>query len=476
MHNTKLIALLDKLDASERRWFKKWLHSPYHNASPTLSKFYDYLEGRKTFSEKTLKREHAFSHLFGDAPYDDLKMRRLMSEFLRVLETFLAYEARREQPAKRALSLARLYRSRQMPREANAWVEEATQCLEKQAERDAHFYLDSYLVQEEKLRQTNAREAVLNLQEMTDELCTFFAAEMLRNACTVVSHQAIFRADYKVPYIEAVLADCASGRYDHAPVIRLYFLCYQCLTQPDRTEDFQALKAMLPDAGRWLPMEELRSMTMATINYCIRRLNTDAPSFMRDVFEIYQTGLEQGVFLENGELSRFTYKNIVSAALALGETTWTEQFIHRYTPLLPPAHRNDYERFCTAKLCYRLRDYAAAQTLLHSVAFDDVFLDLNARVLLLKMYFENGEWRLLRGFLTAFERFVGRKKMLAYHAPNYLNIIHLTNRLMQIRSGQRIASLEDLTTLAEQIRTAKPLTERAWLEEMLESCQSEMAN
>lgn len=466
MYNSKLITLLSQLDAGERRRFRKWLRSPVHNANAILSKFYDFLDSRKVFSEITLQRERVFSYLYGNTTYDDLQIRRLMSEFLQTLEAFLVYENRREPPALAALSRARLYRRRQMPREAGIWVEEAFRQLKARPERDAHFFLDAYFIQEERLRQTSTRDAALNVQEMTDELCSFFAAEMLRNACTAASHQAIYRADYKMPYIEAILADYETGRYDGIPLIRLYYLCYQCLTQPEKAEAFYALKDMLPIAGRWLPLDELRNVTVVAINYCIRRLNTDAPVFMRDVFEIYQTGLEQGVFLEHGVLSHFTYKNIVSAALTLNETAWAETFIRQYAPLLPKVYRADYEKFCMAKLRYRQHDFASAQTLLHGVTFDDVLLDLAARVLLMKIYFENGEWRLLRGFLTAFERFVNRKKTLAYHAPNYLNIIHLTNRLVQYCSGQRIVTAEDLEALKTQIRSTQPLTERDWLEEM----------
>ena len=64
-------------------------------------------------------------------------------------------------------------------------------------------------------------------------------------------------------------------------------------------------------------------------------------------------------------------------------------------------------------------------------------MELDARLLLLKVYIEIAEWRLLRGFLTTFERYVRRKKKLAYHAPLYLNIIHFAQRILLLRSGKR---------------------------------------
>lgn len=473
MFNSKMIALLEKLDPGERRRFRKWLLSPYHNASPLLSKFYDYIDERKGFTERTLKKERAFAFLFGDLPFDDLAMRRLMSEFLHTLEDFLAHEERRESPALKALMRARLYRRRQLPQAAGRHIEDAMQHIREKPEHDPHFFLDAYYVQEERLRQANSRDAALNLQEMNDHLSAFFAAEMLRNACTAASHRAIYRVDYQIPYLDAILDNCVAGTYDHMPVIRLYYLCYQCLTRTDAADAFQALKHMLPRADGWLPPEELRNLTMVAINYCIRRVNTDAPSFMREVFDLYRTGLSQRIFMENGEMSKFTYKNIVSAALTLGETAWTEDFITRNAALLPAAYREDYERFCLAKLRYAQNDHAASLALLHNLSFDDVLLELGARVLLLKIYFENREWRLLHNFLTTFERFVGRKKMLAYHAPNYLNIIQLTRRMMQLRNGQKPATPGEKSALLARIQSTRPLTEREWMEGMMARIQTE---
>ncbi|MFN0036606.1 MAG: hypothetical protein ACKVUS_16190 [Saprospiraceae bacterium] len=413
-----------------------------------------------------MQRSKAFAAIFEKQPYDDLKMRRTMSEFLGVLEDFLTHETWLETPSEQWLSLAKTYRQRQLPSDATAYLNKAESILNAQPLRDARYFLDHYRLQEERLAQNPARDSALNLQEMADELARFFVAELLRNACSAASHSAIYRADYQLPYLEVVLADCAAGRYDGVPLIRLYFHSYRCLSELTASEHFFAYKNLLPDAAHWLSKTDLRDVLLFGINYCIRRLNTDAPDFLRDVFDLYKLGLEQETFLDNGLLSRFSYKNIATAALKLGETAWVEQFLETYTPLLAPEFREHYERFCRAKLCYQKREYGQVQTLLHDLFFDDVLLELNARLLLLKIYFETSEWRLLEGFLTSFERFVGRKKTLAYHAPNYRNIIQFTSKLMLWKSGKRTFSVEELDNLRQQIGAAKPLTEREWLLEM----------
>lgn len=463
MEKSKLIQLFQSLSPAERRRFKKWLQSPAHNPNNTITEFYQYLDQRSTLTGRTLRRERIFEALFPGKPYDDLIIRRLMSEFLDVLEDFLAYETWQRRPVARLLDLARLYRDRRQSHEALGALRAARARLDEQGARDAEYHLELYRIQEEQFRQAAARDTALNLQEMNDALAHFFVAEMLRNACAAASHQAIYRANYTIPYLEHVLTDCAAGRYDAIPVITLYYHTFRCLTEPGGVQHFYALKTRLPAAADWLQPHEWRGVLLQAINYGIRRLNTDEPAFLREVFDLYQLGLDKAVFLENGVLSRFTYKNIVSAAVKLGEIPWAETFIRGYAVLLPAAHRASYERFCMAKVRYEQGRYAEAQDLLHDLASDDVFLDLDARVLLLKIYAAQGAWRLLEAFLRTFERFVSRKKMLAYHAPNYLNIIHFSQKLLPFLSGARPADGKEMQALREQITRAQPLTEREWL-------------
>lgn len=391
-----------------------------------------------------------------------------MSEFLDVLEAFLRYESWQENPYEQWLDAAKMYRERQLSTEAGAMLQKAEAQLSEQPLRDAQYFLSDYRLQEERLAQNPARDAALNLQELADSLARFFAAELLRNACSAASHSAIYRTDYQLPYLDAVLADCAAGKYDSVPVILLYYYSYRCLTQPGTSEHFFKYKSLLTSVEDSLSSSEMRDALLFGINYCIRRLNTDAPEFMREVLELYKFGLAAETFIENGHLSRFSYKNIVAAALKVEETEWVATFIDQYSPLLAPEFRLPYERFCRAKLCYQQGDLNEARNLLHDLAFDDVFMELNVRVSLMKIYFESGQWRLLEGFLTSFERFVSRKKMLAYHAPNYRNIIQFTLKLMHWKSGKKSLPPEEKQQLRHQMESTRPLTEREWLMERLE--------
>jgi hypothetical protein len=474
MINSKSIALFFTLNAAERRRFKKWLASPIHNSNHLLSKFYDFLETRSEWTALTLRRERAYTYLFGESAFEDVKLRRILSDFYTQLEQFIVYENTQNEGIKNAITLSKQLRARQLPIAAKDNIHAAQASILSQKEKDAQFHLNAYWIQEEQLTQNPSRDVVLNLQEVTNELTYFFVAEMLRNACIAFSHKAIFKTDYNLPYLENILSDCAAGKYDHIQVIRLYHHIARCLSEPKAEKDFEALKALLPTLSAWLHPTEVRNVFLHCINYGIRRLNQEGPSFIPEVFILYKMGLKEGIFIEHQLISRFTYKNIVAAALALGEYEWTTAFIRDFSTFLDPLYRKSYESFCTAKLLYLTEHKEEAQSILIHLDSDDIFLSLDTRVLLLKIYFDMAAWRLLNGFLNSFEHFVKRKKQLSYHAPNYLNIIHFTGRLAQHYDGKKVLTLEELAHLETQILASKPLTEREWLLQQLHAVQTKL--
>lgn len=114
----------------------------------------------------------------------------------------------------------------------------------------------------------------------------------------------------------------------------------------------------------------------------------DAKAYQLKVFEWYKWGLEQGALLYHKKLSRFTYLNITSAGLKLKEFDWVAQFIKNYANYLPTAYKANYVHYTTAKLYFNKKKYYEAQQLLQQIEYDDIFLNLDAKTMLLEIYYE----------------------------------------------------------------------------------------
>lgn len=83
--------------------------------------------------------------------------------------------------------------------------------------------------------------------------------------------------------------------------------------------------------------------------------------------------------------------------------------------------------------------------------------------MLLKMYFENGEFDALDSLLDIFRTMVNRKRMLGYHKSHYLGIIRFTKKLMELRPGDQAGAEE----LRHKILAVERLPEKNWLMQQL---------
>lgn len=291
-----------------------------------------------------------------------------------------------------------------------------------------------------------------------------FIAGKLRQGCMAHIYKTISKADYHLDLLGEVLTLVEQKQLQTLPAVGLYYLAYRALTETHSQSWYMQLREAMRVHAQQFPKEEMRDIYTLAVNYCIRQNNThqraETPEFyLRQLFGLYQQGLENGVFLEDGVLSRFTYKNIAHAGLGVNAFDWVENFLNQYKDKLPPKHRESAYCFNLASLHFRRFNYGAVLPLLTQMEFDDVLHQLDARRMLLRSYYELGEFAALDSLLDSFEIFLRRRRDVGYLRENYLQLIRLTKKRLQISAGD----LEARARLRAEVLNVKVLAERAWL-------------
>ena len=115
--------------------------------------------------------------------------------------------------------------------------------------------------------------------------------------------------------------------------------------------------------------------------------------------------------------------------------------------------------FNMANIFYAKKQYQEALDALRYVESDDHLSNLFAKTLMLKIYFETKEERLLDSHLDAMQVYLTRKKIIGYHKTNYSNIVRYTRKLMRLNPYDHLAK----SKLADNIRNEKLLPDRDWL-------------
>ena len=462
MENSALIRLIKSLSKKEVREMHQFLTSPFFNKREEVISLFTYLStlilnGKAVPSKATVFKAVSKNSL----PFDDQRLRLWMSYLLKSIEQYLVHTALFEDKVEVKLKSAEVYRQRNLINAQSRQIRELTAAIELIPNRNAAYFEHQFQIQLEQYRLTSANRRMdkLNLQKMSDSLDVAFFIKKLRQSCLAFAHQSVYKTNYEFGLLEEILVYIKAKGLLNIPAIAVYYYSYKIISDPAKTNNFFTLKKLLNEHNDLFPPDELGDLYLMAINFCIKRYNAGAKDFLKEELELYQYGLNQGLFLINNELSRYTYRNIVTVGVVLESFEWVAQFIEAYKNLLPREHRISTYSYCSALLAYSKKNYKEALQLLQNADYKDVLLNLSAKTVLLKIFYELKEFDLLSAHLDAMRIFIRRKKIIAYHQENYINLIRFTRKIVEHNPYDKSAKIK----LAGDIKNTKVVAEKGWL-------------
>ncbi len=461
MVDSRLYQLFDSFSKKEIRELKKFVHSPFFNQRDHVSHLFDYLVECKFERKQIPTSEQAFGVLFPKTTYDDHKLRLSMSLLNKTLEKYLVWQQVEMHHTDTQIMLARAFRQHNLPRHFLKTVSD----LKKQQGTNQHqnadyyqnqyeLYLEEYLFQSEQKRMED-----LKLEKVQENLDTAYITSKLRQSCFLVSHQTIYNKTYDFGMLPQMLAYIEERNLLDIPAISVYYYCYRTLTDPGNYALFEQFKALIFKYQDRFPKGETRDLFLLAANYCIRLMNQGERRFAQEGLSIYKEGLKNEVLLLNGVLSPFTYRNILAKAIVSKEFDWAENFIHDYRDYLAEKYRESTYSFNLAWLEYERKNYDKALQLLHKANFTDLLLNLSAKTIAMKIYYELDAFDLLYSHLEAMKKFITRQEIIAYHRKNYLNTIKFTKKLLDLPVSDRSVRAK----LKQEIELETSLAEKNWL-------------
>ena len=463
MPNDFLLQLIRALTPKDLPRLRKFLQSPYFNRRADVLVLYDYLLECRPADFAGFDKNVAWARLFPGEGYDNLRLNHVFTYLTRLVERFFTLEEIQVDEPLLRLRHCRALRRRGVAQQFERDLGQLERDHRDSPHRNAAYYLYEYELTGERFawEALRSRGAHALAPAAGAALSNFFMLEHLRWACTVQSAKAISAAGehYSLPLSEAVLEASAGIAETEMPALALLRLSLLTLRDNDDEQQFRRLQTLLPEYVHLLPPPEARDVFMAAINFAIRRHNRGETVYTRAALDLYRTALGRGVLADEGRLPKYTFINIFNLAQLAGDTAWAQAFIDDHNQLLPEADRANIYQYCLAGLHFRKGDYTRVLELLRAVEFTEAFIDLDVRKMLLRSYFELGEWQALDSLLDSFRTYVRRQKDLGYHREGYLALIRFTKKLMQAKSQAPVRR----ATLAARIRAAKFVTEREWL-------------
>jgi len=454
------ILLLRSLPKESLRALDKFVRSPYLVTHPGVIHLFEYLRDH-LYDDAALKKEAVQRTVVPEG--DDPKRLYHLTNYLQeAIENFLALELWKQQPRHRNQQVAEACRRFGLDADTAAgMLRYARRRLEADPYRGSDYYRTEHALHLEayhaSLQQGRAKS--YNLQELSDSQDLAFLCEKLRTGCMLLSHQAVASTDYQPGLLAPVLDFLRDHPYLAIPAVAVYYYGYYAqLGGANSDQHFHQLKSLLDAHAATFSTAEVHDLYLMAINFCIRHINQSEDAWYRELFELYQSGLQHGALLEDGLLSRWTYTNITATALRRGEFEWVYRFLHDYVPSLAEGHREGTFHYNMARYCYDTGQLRQAMQHLLRMEYDDVLQNLRAKVMLCKIYYELEEHNALENQLDSIQIYLRRKKVLGYHRDNFLRIVRYFRRLVALN----FADTAVLERFRNDLAAESAATEQEW--------------
>ena len=466
MLQTKFHDYTSKMTVYELNRFAKYINSPLFNEDERLQTFTTaILPFVKANTLAAANEKEIWKQVFGNAKYNQPKFIRLLSDTVKKIEHFLVIDRFQQQKSLQSAWQLEIMNERKLDKHVPELMTLALRKHGQQPQRDADFYYNGFLLQQQQnmfLENKEQRSAEKNLEEVIRSLDTYYLVQKLKYCAAMLHYKNFLTVEGEVPLINEILKYLESGQFETVPAIEIYRHIILSYTDKDGAPHFAKLKELIVAHQALFTLAEVQNMYVFAMNYCIRQINDGKSEYLKEILFLYKQALENDVLLNDGQLSQWDYKNIVTTALRVKDFKWAEKFMNEYKAKLPKEDRNNAYTFNLARYYFFVKKYDRVLQLLQEVKYNDIFYQLDSKITLLKTYFELGEWQPLYSLKDSFRILLRRKRLITpQQKANYNNLLKFSIRLYKIDVKDKVK----LRTLKHEITLATNVADKSWLME-----------
>ena len=472
--SNKLLSLLATFSKHDLNSFKKFINSPFHNEQTELVQLFDIIDIYFRASDKEkkanpLEKHRVWKAIFDKKPYQDVRLRRLCSDLIKLIYSFLAYTNFQKQDFSEQLNLLNALNKPSLKKHFDSTLSQIQQAVEKKQLRNAIYHLSSYNTHYKLFNSTKdsrAKIALFDSLETADyHLESYYIIKKLENYCDYLSYKSVISINTEIVLPPDFLNYVENSIFIKEPAIKAYFLVANMLLTPEEEVFFFHLKEHLEKNTSRFTLQELDIFYINLKNYCIAKSNKGETAYFSRLFEIFQTLLKEKIILKDGTISSQNYKNIVTVGLLVKEYEWVENFIPKYKNYLPKEHRENALTYNLAKVYFSQKKYNQVIEQLREVEYKSHVYALGGKLILLKTYYELSEFIALDSLIDSFRIYIRRNKIISKEVKQqYLNLLRFVKKISRAIPGDKKA----LEKIRLQIDKCKALAGKKWILEKVE--------
>ena len=464
MKNSKLVRLLSRLSASEIDGFGAYLRGVHAGEDTPLS-FFEYLYSfYPDFEGEGLEKESIAQELGLRTAQSGKRISNLASQVYGWLIDYLAWQKFHSEENKfeyyrMAMEAAREKKLEKefhhLAGKASEWLDASPASIWLPAQYMRLAHAQYYYTPTKRWK-----AAMQYLDEATTHLHRFFHTSNLKYFCEMKNRTiALQEDDSRLKKFQSAGAEDFEAGFVLA---RLYSLCAELLTK-DNDENYENFYNAFMSNDKPLGKEDEQVLLKYLINAIARRIPGDEELWMPRAFRLYRYGLARGILIMDGYLTDLAFHNIIHVACGAREMAWAEEFVNAYAEFLVDEGRDSTINLALARIAFERSKFGETLELLNGLVFKSYSFAIQARLLQVRCFYEQGETLAFDSLLKSFDALLSRNKVVNKESTlaayrNFLKILRM------LGSGNHTRQ-----QLEEAIREQEHLVCGAWLKRKVQS-------
>lgn len=463
------------MSSPELNRFLKFIKSPYFNKNEKITTLAVYVINRIKNKQEVEEKNVVWELLETKSDYSDLKFRKLCNDLLDRFENFLATENMLSQKLLMSNLLLDSIKNRKLGDLIEKHIQQSSTNLNRNMDRSSDYYLQKYYQQKtlnnfktNYQKKTELKKGSYNsYADMDRSLDAFYVIEKLRLATDLQTWKKMYKREETID-ISLAIQLVENSFLSKIPHVNIYFLMYSLYVNQEDEKTFYQLKQLAKDNINRFPQEEQREIFEVIISYCIRRVNKADMNFHKETLLNYEWGISTEILLQNGELSPTAFRNYVVIGLRVGEYEKVERFIKNNAELLALDRRENALNFNMARVDFYRKDFDSVVGYLSKVNYDDIWYNVNSKMLLIATYYEKDEIDLVMLNIDSFQTFLRREKSLDENKRKLYNSFNrYLKKLIKVNFEK-----SKLSALRDKVSADQNVGNKKWLLEKIEALLS----
>ncbi|MEP7147202.1 MAG: hypothetical protein ABI792_09365 [bacterium] len=483
MLKSKAIDTLKTFSKEEYKRFQDFVASPYFNRSKRFVTLTTVLKKfLPQFNSEMLTEEYVYGKLYGKNKFSYSLMKNLMSEYLKLCESFLIHDRISQSlftNTDNIISLMNEYQTRGLDKLFNIRLKSAEEQL-------ASHKLDSYFF-EKKLEIVNFKlDYKFNKSSFKTSMATDFFEKALLELCRITN--SLYKNTNSIYYVSKefnlsmknnlffifiqnidinnILKIIKFSDEKDIYIIKIYLELIQLVLDQNNEKSFFNVKKLIFENINNFSNHERYSLLNLLRNYCIEKRHDNKLKFIDEGHEINLKMIEAIDFEKDKLDSLFgiLYMGIVIYEAKRKNFTFAETFIDENASLLRKENKKDICGFTRSHLEFEKGNFENALNFLSNTDSFNMVYYIGIKNLYLKIYYELGYYEEAFSILDTFKHYLDNNKMLKESVrSNLKNSIKLYSKLFRIRVQPEKYTDFDVKMLEKYTESKNFESEKSWM-------------